>query len=134
MVESYHGPAERAELVRGQAPVEPAELAERAAQLSDGLSQTELEPDRLRWLAAHLDALAVVFQRLAGKDFRYRELTERCHGVTPTLVADEQFAEAHELLDGALPGNGELPGRYQAWMESQRVARDVLLEGLLAGS
>jgi hypothetical protein len=97
LVESCHGPAELAEVVRGQAPVQAAELAEHATQLSEELGQTE-----------------------------------RCHGVAPTLVADQQFAEAHELLNAALrlcrSFLDDDPARFKRLLREQLTPGDLVAD------
>jgi hypothetical protein len=52
---------------------------------------------------------------------------ERCYGVRPDPVPEEQFAAAHERVAAALPGDGTLAQRYQAWVESQGVPPGKLL-------
>jgi hypothetical protein len=42
-------------------------------------------------------------------------------------VPEEQFSAAHERVAAALPGDGALAERYQAWIESQTVPPEKLL-------
>ena len=113
---------------------EPAALAEEVQDLSADVkaSNGELEPDRRRWLLAQLGGLEVALRRLAGEQFSYTELTERCHGVRPRLVSEERFAVAHSRLDAVLPGSGPVSERYQRWSATQVVPSELLLPALEA--
>jgi hypothetical protein len=80
-----------------------------------------LEPQRRRWLAAHVEALRTVAQRLAGEPISFSDEVESCYGVRPRFVPEDEFAAAHEALDGLLPGQGSLAERWQAWREGNAV-------------
>ncbi|MFL6013473.1 MAG: DUF885 domain-containing protein [Gaiellaceae bacterium] len=45
----------------------------------------------------------------------------------PDPAPEERFAAAHERVAAALPGDGALAERYQAWVESQTVPPEKLL-------
>jgi hypothetical protein len=51
----------------------------------------------------------------------------RCYGLDVEPVPEERFAAAHEKLAAALPGDGDLAARLQAWNESQHVPANKLL-------
>ena len=55
---------------------------------------------------------------------------ERCYGVRPTLVPEDEFARAHEALDAVLPGHGPVKERYQRWEELQVVPEETLMPAL----
>lgn len=135
LVSDYFGPAELAARVDGEPNATAEQLRAQANALRAEVESGQLEPDRRRWLAAHLRAIETVCSWLAGRQFSYRELTERCHGVKPEPVAEERFERAHRKLDQALPGSGDLGSRYRSWKASQTVAADLLQPGLdaLAG-
>jgi hypothetical protein len=42
-------------------------------------------------------------------------------------VSEELFAEAHDRVNEASPGRGPVAERYQRWLESQTVRRDLVL-------
>jgi hypothetical protein len=69
---------------------------------------------------------------LVGERLSLAEEVEGCHGVLPTLVPEEAFAEAHQRLDAGRPGGGALPERYQHWLSSQVVPPDKFLPALLS--
>jgi hypothetical protein len=130
LVEGYVGPQELAERVDAQAPPVPQLLGEQARELRASLGEHNLDGNRGVWLAEQLSALATAFDWLAGKRLSYRDLVERCHGITPVVVSEEQLTLAHRLLDDVLPGRGELRQRYQRWAGAQLVAPGLLLRGL----
>jgi hypothetical protein len=108
-------------------------LLDDTGELRLGLADSdELGRDRRQWLEAQLAALETALEWMEGRTISYSDLVERCHGVRPRLVAEEQFAAAHDALDGALPGRGDVRQRYQAWLDTQLVAPDRLVDGLEA--
>ena len=121
----YYGPPELAAQVESEPLVEAAELAGETATLSREL---DLGDDRrTSWLRAQLLGCETTARRLAGDPIGWAEEVERCYGVRPDAVPEEQFAAAHERIDAALPGDGPLPQRYQAWVAAQALPPDKLL-------
>lgn len=135
-VEGYAGPGELADSVDGEEEVlSPGELLERVVGFGERVRCAEIEPERRRWLVAQLDAISTALRWLIGERPDYASLFEQCHGVAVGMVPDRQFEHAHGLLDGALPGQGHVGGRYRAWREAQVIPRNRLQEciELLAG-
>jgi hypothetical protein len=66
---------------------------------------------------------------LAGEEFSWSEEVERCFGTRISPLAEERLAEAHKVLEDALPGRGPLEERYQQWLQSQAVPRELLVTG-----
>ena len=130
LVSDYFGPPELAARVDEEPTATADQLRGQASALCEEVDVAELEPDRRRWLSAHLRAIETVCAWLAGEQLSYRELGERCYGVRPPPVAQERFERAHRKLDDALPGSGDLRNRYQTWMASQTVPADQLQAGL----
>ena len=111
--------------VAQEAVVPAEELAAEAASL-----RAELDfggATRTAWLEAQLLGCETTAHRLAGEPITWSEELERCYGVRPDPVPEEQFAAAHERAAAALPGDGALVERYQAWVESQTVPPEKLL-------
>ena len=132
MVEDYLGPSDLAAAVDA-APSEGAvELAERVRAVRQTLDGAGLDENRQAWLDAQLAALDTVLAVLAGERFGYRELVERCHGVSPMFVPESVFAAAHAQLAEVLPGSGDVRTRYQRWAVGQQVQPERLLAGLHA--
>lgn len=129
-VESYVGPSELVDAVDAGEEVSAERLGERVQEVAERVRREEIEDDRRRWLLAQLEAISTALGWLGGEGLPYTALFERCHGASVKLVADRQFEQAHALLDGALPGHGDVAGRYRAWRETQLVPRDRLQQSL----
>jgi hypothetical protein len=126
-VDAYYGPPELAAQVTAQPVVAPAELVERARRLlADLASAGDLNPERRQWLTAQVRGLHTSARKLAGEPIGYLDEIESCYGIRPTVVPEEDFAEAHKRLDRVLPGGGPLADRYIAWREAQVVPPGVL--------
>ena len=132
LVECYTGPDSLADAVESEPPPTARALQQSAAALRGAVDESVAEPERRRWLAAQLDGLETALGHMGGERVPYRTLVRRCHGVDPKLVSDEQFAAAHDLLAGVLPGTGDVRRRAQEWTDTQLVAPDLLLAGLTA--
>lgn len=125
-VDAYYGPAELAELAEREGQVAPSELAAEAHALAgslDGLGDEQ----RRRWLAAQVEGLAAVAERLDGAPLRYADEVRRCYGLELELPADEELEAAHARIDELLPGPGPLAERFQAWRRDQELPGEALL-------
>ncbi len=128
-VDAYYGPAALATRVEAE-PVRPAAaLADDAARLIaelDGGAGDDIGAARRRWLRAQIVGLHTSSRKLAGDHVAYADEVELCYGVRPWFRPEEQFADAHRLLDDVLPGTGPIGERYATWREAQAVAPDLL--------
>lgn len=129
-VESYAGPPAVAERVQAAERLSAQELSERVQTLTQRVAEEVRELERRAWLSAQLHAISTALRWLGGERFTYGELFERCHGAQVRRVADEQFEQAHALLDQAFPGTGDVAVRYRAWRETQLVPREQLGQAL----
>ena len=118
LVDAYYGPAEIKERV------DQEEVRDPAALVQDAVSLLEEADDG--WLGAQLVGLETVARRLAGEEIPYEDEVERCYGMRPEWVPEASFEAAHRELDEALPGNGSLAERYQAWREGDGLQGDAL--------
>jgi hypothetical protein len=118
-VDAYYGPPELAAQVEAEEPRPPAELAADAAGLA-------AETDDV-WLRAQLLGCETTARRLAGEPLGWLDEVERCYGVRLERTDESRFAAAHERLDAALPGDGELAERWRAWTDAQIVPPEQLL-------
>ena len=129
-VDAYYGPASLADRVEAEPVQPPAVLASAAGSLigdlDAGSDADELGPDRRRWLRAQVVGLRTSARKLAGEAIGYLDEVESCYGVRPELVPEDQFANAHRLLDEVLPGDGPLRERFIAWREAHAVPVDKL--------
>ena len=130
LVDAYYGPAELSARVEAEARPDPAVLVAEARSLHDELDGSIEDPQRTRWLRAQLVGLETVARRLAGEAVAYVDEVERCYGVRPTLVPEDEFVRAHEALDAVLPGHGPVKERYQRWEELQVVPEETLMPAL----
>ena len=118
LVDSYYGPPEIAEQVEAEDARDPAGLAEDAARIREGADSP--------WFAAQLTALEAAARKLAGEEISYQDEIERYYGIPAEWIPEERFEEAHRKLDEALPGNGSLAERYQAWREGDTLSGEPL--------
>jgi hypothetical protein len=119
-VDAYYGPPELKEQTDAEELVDPATLADDAARL---LRATEDS-----WLRAQLVGCETTARRLAGEPISWEEEVTRCYGVSPEWTDEAVFESAHERLDGALPGEGDLGERFRAWQETMVLPTDRVLE------
>ena len=130
LVDGYFGPAHLQETVEQEDRVEPAALVDEARALSAEVATSNDDPQRLRWLDGQLDGLLCVAEMVAGVETPWREAVRRCYGVDVEPMHEERFAAAHEALDAALDGDGDVATRLQAWHRSQEMPRDGVLPAL----
>jgi hypothetical protein len=130
MVDAYYGPSDVQARIDGEPPRPPASVAADAsaliAELDGGGGEAQLDPTRRRWLRAQLVGLETTARKLAGTDVEYADEVERCYGVRPTPVPEDELAQAHRRLERVVPGSGGLAERYIAWRESQAVPVEKL--------
>jgi hypothetical protein len=113
LVDSYYGPPELRQRIDEEPLREPARLADDAREL---LAEMD-DP----WLAAQVRALETTARTLAGEELPYAEEVELTYGVRPRWVDEQQFEQAHAVLDEAVPGAGDLAERYARWFEEAAV-------------
>jgi hypothetical protein len=124
LVDAYYGDPAVKERIDAEALREPAALVEDAGGLIEELDLDGLDEQRRRWLRAQLLGLQTVARKLAGEEISYSDEVERCYGVRPRRTPEEEFEAGHRGLDEALPGDGSLAERYQAWREGDPVPAD----------
>jgi hypothetical protein len=124
-VDAYYGPPELKEQADAEELVSPAELVAEAAALQNELNGID-DVQRRRWLEAQLVGAETAARRLAGEPVAYVDEVERCFGIRPRPVPESRFEEALARVDEALPGDGGLFERYQAWLETQVVPPELL--------
>jgi hypothetical protein len=124
-VDAYYGPDALKEQADAEDPLPPAELAAEAATLRDEAAALE-DGARRRWLEAQLLGAETAARSLAGEEIDYVDEVERCFGIRPERTDEARFAEAQERLDAALPRDGALYDRYQAWLGTQVVPAELI--------
>jgi hypothetical protein len=128
LVDAYYGPPELAVQVEHEEPRAPAALAADAESLLEELDSAGLEEDRRGWLEDQLVGLRAYAGKLAGERLGYLDEVERCYGVRPARIPEEDFEAAHERLEQLLPGAGTLAERYDAWRTANVVAPERILD------
>lgn len=139
LVDGYFGPPELKDEVDAEEPTAPEALGDEAAALLADVEGWDEDPQRQSWLAGQVTGLACVAELVSGRDVAWRDAVRRCYGLDIEPAPEERFAAAHEQLDAALPGDGDLAERLQAWNRSQEMpaekvvpAFDVLAKQLRA--
>ena len=128
LVDGYFGPPELQATVESEASPPPQELLAEADALHEEVDGAEGADDqRRRWLAGQLRGLACVAEMASGTEVPWPEAVRRCYGLQVGPVPEERFAAAHDSLEEALPGDGDLAPRLQAWNRSQEMPADKLL-------
>lgn len=128
LVDAYYGPPELAARVEDE-PVRPlpALTADAARLLADlDAGGGELSAPRRRWMHGQVVGLHTTARKLAGEAIGFADEVEACYGARPRRVDEDMFAQAHDALDDALPGDGALRERYDAWREAHAVPVDSL--------
>jgi hypothetical protein len=133
LVDAYYGPADVRARVEAEPAPDPAKLARDARHLLAALDAGEgdLDAARRRWIRAQVLGLLVTAERFAGETIGFDDEVERCSGVRPTRVDDDEIVDAQRRIDAVLPGSGPLGDRLIAWREAQAVPT-AKLEGAIA--
>ena len=130
LVDAYYGPPELARRVEAEPVPDPARLAADARRLIADLDSGEdgdgIDAHRRRWIRGQAQGLLVTASRFAGETIGFVDEVERCYGVRPTRVDDDEIAEAHRRIDAVLPGSGPVGERLISWREAQTVSPDKL--------
>jgi len=120
LVDAYFGPPGLKERVDAEPLIAPAELADEAGALGRRAPSD--------WLQAQLIGCETTARRLDGESIAWSDEVERCYGVRPALTDESRFEAAHEQLDAALPGVGDLGDRYRVWIAEQALPVDAVLQ------
>ncbi|MEZ5138238.1 MAG: hypothetical protein R2702_17110 [Acidimicrobiales bacterium] len=128
LVDAYYGPRSLAQRVDDEVPRPlPALVGDARSLVADlDAGDGDLDPARRRWLRAQAAGLHASARQLAGEELAYVDEVEACYGVRPAYVDHDVLAEAHRRLDAALPGDGALAVRYDAWRTSHLMTPEQL--------
>lgn len=150
LVDAYYGPRHVAARVAAEPPVAPSALVAAARRLladldaglpldGDGRGDPAFAPvedagakdggagfRRRHYLRAQVLGLLTTAEVLAGARLGYAEEVERCYGVRPRRVPEEEVLAAHRRLEEVVPGSGPLRERLVAWREAHAVPTDRL--------
>ncbi len=128
LVDAYYGPPELRVRIDAEPAPDPAHLAADARALIAALDagDGDLSTARRRWIRGQVLGLLVTAERFAGEMIGFADEVERCYGVRPTRVDDDEIMAAQRQVDAVLPGSGPLGERLIAWREAQAVPPDKL--------
>jgi len=127
-VDAYYGPPELAERVGGEEPARPAALADEARDVAGALAGALGDARRERWLAAQVEGLTAVCERLAGVEMTFADEVRRCYGMEFAPPTEDELQEAHRRLDELVPGAGDLGERFRAWRRERQLPAAVVLK------
>jgi hypothetical protein len=102
-----------------------------AAELLDG---DEAARRRGRWMDGQLRSIAAQVRQAGGEEIAFVDLLEELFGMPIRPVPESTLVAARERLDGALPGDGSLTERFEAYRDSQRVASERVLPAMRASA
>lgn len=129
LVDAYYGPRSLSDQVADEPVMDPARIGDDTRRLVadiDGGADPELSPRRRAWLRGQVVGLMTVAAKLAGEDISYSDEVERCYGVRPRWVDEEEIAAAHRRLDASLSGEGPLLDRLVAFRDAHAIPIDRL--------
>ena len=121
-VDFYYGPPAWKTEVEAEAETPAADLVRQAMAITDALPAQNFEPHRETYLAKQLLALETVCRKLNGETFTLQEEARLCFDIQPVWTPEAQFEKAFALYEEALPGNGSIPERLQAWRKHYQLA------------
>jgi hypothetical protein len=127
LVDGYFGPPELQATVDAEQLEAPEALVEESRALLAEVDSSDYDGQRARWLSAQLEGLGCAAELVAGAELSWPDAVRRCYGVDVEVTPEERFEAAHERLDEALPGNGDLAARLQSWEQTQYVRADQVL-------
>jgi hypothetical protein len=124
-VDAYIGPPEVKAAVEGAPLPSVEELEGDLRWLEEHVP--DAEPRRERYLRATLRAIEGTLRLLRGEEVDYLDEAALLYDIEPQPVDEAVFAEAHTVLDGLLPGDGELPARMEAWRAYYELPEEQVL-------
>ncbi|MFC6094535.1 DUF885 domain-containing protein [Saccharothrix lopnurensis] len=112
LVDSFTGDRALRRRVDDEPRPHPANLADRAAVLRRELARVDdLEPERRRFLDAHLTAVETTARKLAGVRVGFVDEVRAYFQVDIAPGHPDTYRRAHAELDELLPGDGSLTAR-----------------------
>lgn len=121
-VDYYYGPPEWKSAVELEAETPAPDLVRAATRLLDTLAEQGFAEHRALYLSKQVIALETVCRKLNGETFALEDEVQRCFDIRPTWTPETRFEEAHALFDEALPGQGSIAERLQAFRNRYRLA------------
>ena len=85
-----------------------------------------IEPRRMTFLEAQLQAMQMTFRILEGEEIPLEQKVERLFGIVPQKFPDSDILAVHNHLDGLLPGTGALRERMDELRQQTIIPGDKL--------
>jgi len=134
LVDCWFGDPELVRQVAAEPPASPTELGSESRRLLAEVGDSGLDAPRQRFLAAQLNALGCVADRLAGAEMSFGAEAHRYFDVEISLGDPDAYADAHRAIAELLPGPGDLRTRLDAYSARSSIPPDRLRRCFLAVS
>ncbi|MEU4742463.1 DUF885 domain-containing protein [Actinosynnema sp. NPDC023658] len=128
LVDSFTGDRALRRAVEGEPKPHPVALGRHAALLRRELPGTDLEPERKRFLDAHLVAVETIARKLAGVRVGFVDEVRAYFQVDIAPGHPDTYRRAHAGLDEVLPGPGTLVERLAGYRAADAVPPGRLKE------
>jgi hypothetical protein len=126
-VDAYFGPPELKTEAEAGEPRSLGVLADDARQLRAAIEASDYDAQRKDFLGRQTQAMASVIRNLSGDRLGFVEEVESYFDITPKLVDEAVFEEAHAEMERLLPDDGSLVERLTAWKRRQELRPDRVL-------
>lgn len=126
-VDSYYGPASWRTGMENDPLPTPETLRDAAEGLLSALPGMDYPSERQGFLERQVRALHTQARVLSGERIPLIEQAKLIFDINPERVPEEVFAQAHDMLDAALPGQGSLYERRNLWRKQFDVPTEKLL-------
>lgn len=126
-VDSYFGPASWRTAAENDPLPTPDVLRDAAEGLLGTLPDMGYPSERQGFLERQVRALHTQARVLSGEQIPLIEQAQLIFDINPERVPEDVFAQAHDMLDKALPGQGSLNERRNLWRKQFDVPIDKLL-------
>jgi hypothetical protein len=128
-VDAYFGPEVWRVQSQQDGKLPLSELTDRVNQLANEISEADgLDAQRKDYLVRHLTAMQMSLRLLSGQEVALADEAEALYDVRPNWQDEENFEEAHRLLEEVLPPGRSLEQRMLAWKRSLEIPVDKAKE------
>jgi hypothetical protein len=116
-VDYFYGPVELRASVESEPERTVDDLARAAIALGNSLPSQDFERGRANFLEKQVRTMEILCRKLSGQKFVLQEVIQQCLDIQPVWKPEAEFEQALALLNQALPGTGDLRGRYLTLLE-----------------
>jgi hypothetical protein len=108
-MDSYFGPKDLEKEVESTKSLPPGQLLTYYQELEDKIP-TE-DPNRNKYLIGTVKSMGFLIRKLNGTELEYLDEVEGLFSISPELISEDVFLNAHKTLDDKIPGKGPLAER-----------------------